>query len=68
MCTGAIFWSGIRRLVFSLPALDLGAMTGDRFCGPRKPLFDRAGVKTEVVGPIVPDQGRQVHLGFWPKS
>ena len=68
MCTGAIFWSGIRRLVFSLPALDLGALTGDPFCGPCRPLFDRAGVKTEVVGPIVPDEGRQIHLGFWPKS
>jgi tRNA(Arg) A34 adenosine deaminase TadA len=65
MCTGAIFWSGIRRVVFSLSALDLGAMTGDRFCGPSEPLFDRAFDKTEVVGPILPDEGRRVHLGFW---
>lgn len=65
MCTGAIFWSGIRRLVFSVPALDLGEMSGDRFCGPCGALFDRADERTEVVGPVLADEGRQVHLGFW---
>lgn len=68
MCTGAIFWSGIRRVVFSLPAADLGAMTDDRFCGPCKALFDRANEKTEVIGPILADEGRQVHLGFWTRA
>jgi len=65
MCTGAIFWSGIRRVVFSMLARDLGEMTDDKFCGPCKALFDRADEKTEVVGPILADEGRQVHLGFW---
>ncbi len=65
MCTGAIFWSGIRRVVFSFPALELGAMAGDRFCGPCRPLFDRAEPRTEVVGPISADEGREVHEGFW---
>ena len=67
MCTGAIFWSGIRRVVFSFPALDLGAMAGDRFCGPCRPLFDRAEQKTEVVGPVAADEGREVHVGFWTR-
>ncbi|HKZ32507.1 MAG TPA: nucleoside deaminase [Vicinamibacteria bacterium] len=65
MCTGAIFWSGIRRVVFSLSALELGKMAGDRFCGPCAALFDRAHEKTEVAGPILADEGRQVHEGFW---
>jgi tRNA(Arg) A34 adenosine deaminase TadA len=65
MCTGAIFWSGIRRVVFSFPAVDLGVLAGDRFCGPCGPLFDRAEQKTEVVGPIAADEGREVHVGFW---
>jgi tRNA(Arg) A34 adenosine deaminase TadA len=68
MCTGAIFWSGIRRVVFSLPAADLGSMADDKFCGPCKALFDRADEKTEVIGPILPEQGRKVHLGFWPTA
>lgn len=65
MCIGAIFWSGIRRVVFSFPALELGRLANDRFCGPCKILFDRAGERTEVVGPILPEMGREVHVGFW---
>jgi tRNA(Arg) A34 adenosine deaminase TadA len=61
MCTGAIFWSGIRRVVFSVPASDLG----DRFCGPCGPLFDRASERTEVIGPVLAEEGREVHVGFW---
>lgn len=65
MCTGAIFWSGIRRVVFSLSALDHGELAGDPFCRPCEPLFERAKQTTEVVGPILQEEGRQVHLGFW---
>jgi tRNA(Arg) A34 adenosine deaminase TadA len=65
MCTGAIFWSGIRRVVFSFPALDLGELAHDRFCGPCNVLFDRAEQRTEIIGPILADEGRQVHVGFW---
>lgn len=65
MCTGAIFWSGIRRVVFAFPAADLGALTGDKFCGPCSPLFDRAEEKTEVIGPLLAEEGREVHLGYW---
>jgi tRNA(Arg) A34 adenosine deaminase TadA len=65
MCTGAIFWSGIRRVVFSVPALDLGAMANDPFCGPCGELFARGGAPTEVIGPVLLDEGRLVHEGFW---
>ena len=65
MCTGAIFWSGIRRVVFSFPALELGKLANDRFCAPCKALFDRADLETDVIGPILADEGREVHAGFW---
>lgn len=65
MCTGAIFWSGIRRVVFSFPAVELGKLANDRFCGPCHELFDRGEPPTEVEGPVLPDEGRQVHVGFW---
>ena len=68
MCTGAIFWSGIRRVVFSLPAHDLGEMSDDKFCGPCQVLFDRADTRTEVIGPMLAEAGRQVHLGFWTRG
>ena len=65
MCTGAIIWSGIRRVVFSFPALELGKLANDRFCLPCITLFDKAGQKTEVVGPILAGLGREVHEGCW---
>ena len=65
MCTGAIFWSGIRRVVFSLPAVRLGEIANDKFCQSCSDLFDRADDKTEVIGPILPDEGEAVHSGFW---
>ncbi len=67
MCTGAIFWSGIRRVVFSFSALELAKLTNDRFCAPCTLLFDKAeDRRTEVVGPLLLDEGRDVHAGFWP--
>ena len=68
MCTGAIFWSGIGRLVFSFPARALGEMANDKFCGPCGLLFDLADRKTGIVGPVLVDEGRQVHLRFWTKG
>jgi len=67
MCTGAIFWSGIRRVVFSLSALRLGEIANDSFCGPCTTLFDRAGeqVRTEVIGPVLEPEGEAAHIGFW---
>jgi tRNA(Arg) A34 adenosine deaminase TadA len=65
MCTGAIFWSGIRRVVYSFPADELGQLANDKFCGPCRQLFDRAEQTTDVVGPVLPELGREVHLGFW---
>jgi tRNA(Arg) A34 adenosine deaminase TadA len=65
MCTGAIFWSGIRCVVFSFSAADLGKLANDRFCGPCHVLFDRGEPGTAVVGPVLADEGRLVHEGFW---
>lgn len=65
MCTGAIFWSGIRTVVFSVPAVRLGEIAGDKFCQSCCDLFDRADDKTEVIGPILPLEGETVHIDFW---
>lgn len=68
MCTGAIFWAGIRKIVFSVSATRLGALTGDTFCGSSRLLFDRAREHTTVVGPVLEEEGLEVHVGFWSGS
>lgn len=67
MCTGAIFWCGIRKVVFSVRATTLGAIANDSFCGPCTTLFDRAGEahRTSVVGPILEQEGVVDHNDFW---
>ena len=65
MCTGAIFWSGIRKVVYSLPATKLGEIANDKFCQSCCDLFDRADDKTDVIGPVLPDEGELAHKDFW---
>jgi tRNA(Arg) A34 adenosine deaminase TadA len=68
MCSGAIFWGGVGRVVYALSEAGLYAMTGD---SPHKlPLacrevFAHGGRPIEVLGPAIEDEARQVHEGFW---
>lgn len=65
MCTGAIFWSGIRKVVFSLPATTLGEIANDKFCVPCTNIFSNSDTSTEVIGPILPEESVVDHIGFW---
>jgi tRNA(Arg) A34 adenosine deaminase TadA len=68
MCAGAIFWSGIGRVVYALSEEGLYALTGD---SPHKLLLSCREVlshgarKVEVLGPALEDEARKVHEGFW---
>jgi tRNA(Arg) A34 adenosine deaminase TadA len=69
MCAGAIFWSNVRRVVYGLSEAGLYAMVGDDAteilflpCGE---LFARGKKPIEVIGPILEDEAREVHSGFW---
>lgn len=68
MCAGAIFWSGIGRVVYALDQGSLYALTGDSpesLKLPCRDVFARAGRPVAVHGPWLEDEARQVHLGFW---
>jgi tRNA(Arg) A34 adenosine deaminase TadA len=70
MCSGAIFWAGVSRVVFALSEQELFKMVEnnpnrDYFNLPCREVFARAGRPVEVEGPLVEDQARLVHLGFW---
>jgi tRNA(Arg) A34 adenosine deaminase TadA len=70
MCAGAMYWAGITRVVFGLREDKLYAMTG---ADPKNPtlslpcreVFARGQRPTEVVGPLLEDEARAVHDGFW---
>ena len=70
MCAGAIYWAGVSRVVFGLRESELPALTGT---DPRNPtltlpcreVFGRGQRPIEVIGPVLEDEARAVHAGFW---
>lgn len=68
MCAGAIFWSGIGRVVYALSEDGLYALTGDSpesLKLPCREVFARGGRAVAVSGPHLEEQAAQVHEGFW---
>jgi tRNA(Arg) A34 adenosine deaminase TadA len=70
MCSGAIYWAGIGRVVFGQTERDLKEATGDH---PENPTLDlpcrtvfAAGQRTiEVIGPMLEDEAAAIPQGFW---
>lgn len=65
MCSGAIYWSGIATLVYGCPAETLGEIAGGSFVVPSRELFSRGKRTTEIIGPVLPEQGADIHRDFW---
>ena len=70
MCSGAIYWSGIGRVVYALGSETLEAIVndaqGDATLALRcREVFARGGRTVEVEGPMVENHARKVHLNFW---
>lgn len=68
MCSGAIFWAGIGRVVYALSEDGLYAMTGDSpesLKLPCREVFARGGRPVEVSGPLLEAEAARVHAGFW---
>lgn len=70
MCAGAIYWSGLRRVVYGLTERNLKKITGNH---PENPTLDlpcavvfAAGQRqVEVIGPLLEDEAAKVHEGVW---
>lgn len=70
MCSGAIYWTGIGRVVYALSEHTLLGLTGDHpenptFSLPCREVFVRGQRQVEVVGPILEDEAARPHNGFW---
>lgn len=73
MCAGAIYWTGIGRVVYALSEHKLLALTGDHpenptFSLPCREVFARGQRRIEVIGPLLEDEAAPVHAGFWGGS
>lgn len=68
MCTGAIFWAGIRTVVFGLSAARLNEQAGsvDTPDIPCAEVFERSNTADfAVIGPILEEEALHSHIGFW---
>jgi tRNA(Arg) A34 adenosine deaminase TadA len=66
MCTGKIYWAGIRSVVYALSSEELATLAGRNFLIPCAELFARAAEQVHVTGPLLLDEAREVHAGYWP--
>ncbi len=72
MCTGAVYWAGLSRIVYGLSEQRLRLLTGDH---PENPTLDMpcrqvlaAGQRAvSVVGPLLEAEAAAVHSGFWTR-
>ena len=70
MCAGAVYWTGIGRVVYALSEHKLLGLTGDHpenptFALPCREVFARGQRKVEVIGPMLEDEASEPHKGFW---
>jgi tRNA(Arg) A34 adenosine deaminase TadA len=70
MCSGAIYWAGIGRVVYGQSEKDLKAATGDHDENPTldlpcRQVFAAGQRETEVVGPALEEEAAAVQEGFW---
>jgi tRNA(Arg) A34 adenosine deaminase TadA len=70
MCAGAIYWSGIGRVVYALSEARLLTLTGNHpenptLSLPCREVLVRGQRQIEVVGPMLEDEAAVVHEGFW---
>jgi tRNA(Arg) A34 adenosine deaminase TadA len=65
MCAGKMYWAGIRSLAYGLPAKELAALAGRDFLVPCAELFRHSVAPVAITGPLLFDEARAVHVGFW---
>jgi tRNA(Arg) A34 adenosine deaminase TadA len=70
MCAGSAYWAGVGRVVYGLSERELAALIGPHpenltMDLPCRTVLGAGQRKIEVVGPLLPDESRAVHEGFW---
>ena len=72
MCSGAIYWAGVGRVVYAKTEKQLLSLTGSdeqnpTFDLPCRDVFAKGQKAIEVVGPVeaVEVEAAKVHEGYW---
>ena len=70
MCAGAIYWTGIGRVIYALAESRLIDFTGSDQENPTlqlpcREVFAHGQKKIAVTGPLLEEEAAKVHEGFW---
>lgn len=68
MCSAAMVWAGLGTLVFALSGSSLTELQGPRHASlalPSREVFARASRPIVVRGPLIEDEARAAHAGYW---
>lgn len=75
MCSGAIYWGNIGRVVYGMSEVELLELTGDdpqnpTFSLPCRHVFQKGQKRIKVVGPFpeLLEEIAEVHKGYWKKK
>ncbi|KTC81161.1 tRNA-specific adenosine deaminase [Legionella cherrii] len=65
MCSGAIYWAGVSRVVYGCSAQALEALARGGFVIPSNQLLKHGKRTVRVNGPYFEEEAIKVHEGFW---
>lgn len=65
MCSGAIYWSGIGRVVYGCSEARLAGYAGSDFLIPSRDIFAKGKRPICIEGPILEEESVVLHARFW---
>ena len=70
MCSGAVYWAGVGRVVYGASEKRLKDMTGNHPENPTldlpcRTVFESGQRSVEVIGPLLEEESIRVHEDFW---
>lgn len=66
MCSGAIYWAGIGRVVYACSGEELGVISGEELAVPCSTVFNSGRLhRVEVEGPVLREEAVAMHTKFW---
>ncbi len=73
MCSGALYWAGVGRVVFGQTEPGLTQATGAHpehppLALPCRAVFAAGQRPVEVIGPLIEDEASAIQTGFWRKD
>ncbi len=67
MCAGALYWSGIKTVVYGCSAKTLGEIAGASLKCHSRDVFDGAVNSPEVYGPLLEGDAAAQHESYWAR-